>query len=589
MTVLPNPIIAQLCNRLRSNDPELTKLSFHTLPIFEIKADDCRHIFHALLANHVVTHLDCSLPDPEDEDGDSCTTEIKYLFQQVLVHPKCSIKVLTVARGAAKYWSFLCKSLSQNISVRVLEFGTAACFLDTNDTEQLDDRACRQLARALETSQVEQVSLRQWRIDKEGLPPLVQGLKTMKQVELQQIISNVNLFHYLPDLGETLEKLSVIECKSTTINPGAAVLDGETTCTKMSNLGELCIAQCNANEFCHVLCALARGRKLHVLDLHDTLDMERGDVQRLAQWLQTQCNLHTLVLEGCNLHDADLPLLLQSLESHDGIRHINVRRNNIQGMFTGAYRLPRCLESFDISENKNVGRSSWLRFLMKDNPQVQEWNLNAINLIDDDLRLFFRAIEMQEGPCSIRVLHLRQAHIELGGMVDLSKLLKSKLANLKDINLASSQLDDDMIAILAGALTHHPSLVKLTVAFNPLGNEACRILAEMAKQIPNLRSLEFSFGKFDHDGIRHFIQTLQANPVLDSLSYWMYDSFGTGETDLAGRELTFWLNLNKSGRRVTREEVPRQLYPLVLKRAGNTNALYFILRESAQSFLQDKP
>ena len=484
--------------------------------------------------------------------------------------------------------------MAQNESVQSLEFGTAATFFQvSNDySDPVNVQACRELGRALQESKVHQFTMRRFHIDGEGLPFLVQGLKSVKEVELHQIVSDINLFDSLAGLCQTLKKLSFVECGSVNNQVVDIHRVPDAPLSKMLRVQELRIAQCEAKEFMPFLCALSTASELALLDLRDT-KMDRRAVERLNEWLGHQSNLQEISLEGCCLDDADLSLVLKAVLRHERLLRVNFGRNEIKGMAMTTACLPRNLQAVDLSENKDLGKSGWLPLLVENNPSVQDWKLSSINMNDQgltDLCKAFEYLQKDQPVRRIRTLELQQTSIEMPGMTALSKLLTSPIMmGLRELNLASCALGDETITMLAQALTNHKSLVKLTVAFNPFGNDACRALAEMAKHMTSLQTLEIPFGKFDQNGLKHFVSTLQVNSRLADFNYWTYTSFGASETDQVEKDLLFWLGLNHAGRRVVEESsaVPPQVYPVVLERAhrlGSTDALHYILRESVHLF-----
>ena len=572
-----NPIILQLCERLRTNDPKLSSLSLSSLPVFEIAATEIDSLLAALLENHLVTDLSLSLPDGI-ESGSALS-----LLKQYLGHSHCPLKSLTLSSVAMSSWQGLCDALKFNTSVKKLEIGTAASIMVTEDPDLLNQRACQQFADALAGSEIECLTLRRFHIESSGWPCFVKALKATKRLELHQIVSDTNVFESLVEVCANLKELSIIECSSKTnidTLPWSAPVH-----PSLLHLQKLRIAQCKPEEFTTALSQLGSTETLTRLDLRDNI-MDDHTASTLADWLKQQSSLEKVIFEGCNLSDTAFSSIIGALSRHQGLGQLNMRRNRLKGDSSITVDLPPKLKVLELSENPGLGDSSWLPNLVENNPHVVEWKLDRINMTDKGLGDLCTAIDRHGETSNIRVLDLQQTSVDTKGLEALSFLVEKKLPSLTKINLASSKLGDDAISTFARAMKNHKSLIEVSVSHNPFGSATCCVLAEAVTSMPSLRSLNISFGQFDTEGLKHFVRALKENPRLDKLDYWTYASF-RGETDKVEDQLALWLRLNQAGRRVTKEAVESNLFPIVLERArrlGGQQGLYFILRESVHLF-----
>jgi len=568
-----NSIILQLCDRLRSNDPNLSSLSLSSLPLFEIAATDIDLILGALVENQSVTELSFSLPD-DIQDGNTAS-----LLKQYLGCSHCLLESLSLSSLAMSSWQGLCDALKLNTSVKTLEIGTPASVLVTEHLDSLNQLACQQFADALATSEVDCLTLRRFHIESSEWPCFLKGLKTTKRLELHQIVSDTSFFDSLVGVSENLQELSIIQCSSKTSSDTLLRAVSENSC--ILHLEKLRIAECNSCEFATALCRFGSMDILKELDLRDNA-MSDHIASTLAEWLTQQPSLENLILEGCDLSGAACSSILNALGQHQGITQLDVRRNHLNGDSSSVLKLPPNLKVLDLSENKGLGESSWLPSLVENNPHVVEWNLATINMTDKGLTDVCMAIDRHGETCKIKVLDLGQTTVGIKGLAALSFVLEKRLTSLKKINLTSCGLDDEAISNLARSMKNHKSLIEVSLSYNPFGNTACHVLAETASTMPSLRSLGISFARYDNEGLGYFVSALRDNPRLENMTYWTYASF-RGEMDEVEGQVDRWLLLNRAGRRVIHETIELNLFSIVLERArrrGGQQGLYYILRES---------
>lgn len=603
---MSNPIIHRFCERLRSNDTTLTSLNFSNLPLFEITTEDTELLLEALLQNDTVTNVEFSLPSPTSaataEEADAISNDAKdessslvvprssksgLLFQQILARPDCPIQSVTIRDTHC--WHEICEALQHNTSsLQTVEIGSAASIFSPENTVSLDTDACQHLARALSrTTTLERLTLRRFHFGRQGLSCLIDALPSnIRKVELHQVSTdnNADLAACLQRLCALVQEICVIECRSTTsCNPEQQRITLKPPSpAEPCRLQKLRLAECGAKDFLHpILSTIKSATTLQQLELRDN-QLDKDMTRTIVDWLETQSDgLEELALYENNLSDESFQELLKALSRKGTLRQLNVGRSRLQGNISFDV-LPPNLRVLELSENEGLGDSHWLGRLVHGNPQVQEWRLNAVSMTDHGLENVCGGW-LQHGQASqLRALDLRRNVFGSRGMESLSALLGSPHTKLIDLNLSACRLDNDAVETLGQRLGEHSSLVKLCLAFNAFEDSSCVVLAEAAKSLPALRSLDVQFGKFGRKGLKQMLSIVQENPNVDQLNYWTYASFG-GQMDEIEDQISLWLRLNEAGRRVTKQPtIAPNLFPLILARAqrvGNVQALHYILHE----------
>ena len=575
-----NSYILQLCDRLKSNDPSLISLNLSSLPLFEIAQTEIESILGALVENQSVIDLTLFLSDGI-QNGKTAS-----LLKHYLGKSPCPLKSLSLSSVEMSSWQGLCDALKLNTSVKKLEVGTPASALVMEDVYSLNQLACQQFATALATSKMDYLTVRRFHMESCGWPCFVKGLQTTKRLELQQIVFDACFFDNLVDWSKNLQELSIIQCSSKISGDAPTWAGPENSCPLQ--LEKLRIVECKSHEFASALRRLGSIGTLKEVDLRDNT-MSDSIASKLAEWLTQQPSLEKLIVEGCDLSDAACCSILKALGRHQGIAQLNMKRNRFKGDPSNVLELPPNLKVLDLSENTGLGDSSWIPSLIENNPHVVEWKLATISMSDEGLTNICTVIDRQGGISKIRVLDLGQTSVSTTGLEALSFVLKKRLTSLTKINLASCGLGDDAMSNLAQSMKNHQSLIDVNLSYNPFGNASCRILAEAATTMPHLQSLGIAFGRFDTEGLQCFVSTLRDNPRLERIYFWTYASFG-GETDEVEDQLNLWMQMNQAGRRVIKDTIELNLFPIVLERAsrrGGHQGLYYIIRESVHLFGAD--
>ena len=578
---MTDPVILEVCEQLELNDPRWTSLSFSALPVFRISVADTERLLKALLVNTVVMELDMSIA-PLDN---AALCRISWLLQQVLSRRECNIRTLTISSGGPQSCWAVGRALQSNTSVKKWEVGLASCFFEDNISDVIDAKVCQEIHAALTLSGIEDFTLRHVQVTSDGMPWLVQGLQSVEHVELHQISADTNIFEYLPGLCGSLKSLSMIQCRTTKQNCNFQTTPSTSTSTmyRAENLKTLRIAECESEDFCSFLFRLECGESFSKLDLRDSMMADEW-IPGLAEWMGKLTNIEKIILEGCCLKDDTLTTIMSQISSHENLRELFLQRNKLEGTMTNTTKLPPNLKSVNLSENQRIGDSTFLPHIITNNPQVQEWWLAATGMTVSGLTALCRAMsDKEEGERVMSVLHLDHNRINGRGIRVLSQFLSSTLVHVKELYLSNCGLDDEDIAVLAESLKGHQCLKKLCLAFNEFGNTSCRILAETCVHMPLLDSLYIPFGKFDPDGLAHFLPALKKNPRLSDLTYWNYSACRGKESEIE-KDLPFWLRLNQAGRRVAMEDqISSNLFPTILERAyrvGKEDALLYIIREN---------
>jgi Leucine-rich repeat (LRR) protein len=590
------PEIVQLCGKLQSNDSTLTHVNLNALPCFQLSVAETVGILQALENNTVVTHLELDIS--QHETNNQLAIPVLTLLRQILKRNDCPIQSLTISSAKADTWCHVFRALQSNHSVKRFEMGIASAMFKIENCDVLNTSAYQQLSTALCESVVEDFSLRNFHITSEGWTWLIQGLRATRHVELHQITCETNLFHYLGELCEVLESLSFDQCRFTLGNNDGVADSSSSFVTRTTNprsedqaaeqytsrIRMLRIAECQMSQCLSALVDLDCTSSMQKLDLRDT-DLQEEIIPTFARWVGKLSHLENIGLEGCHLTENGVVQILEQLRDHTNVREINLRRNKLFGETRDSFpTLPRNLVSMDLSQNDNVGDSTWLRSIMVSNPQVQRWFLSYTKMGTLGLRGLCLALSDMRETSNITVLSLSGNKFKNEGIQCLSSILRSSLLHLKELDLSNCKLDNNDVTSLSISLKGHLSLSKLSIAHNVFDNASCPFLAKTITVMPRLHSLDMQFGRYDKQALTHFVPALKANPRLCRLTYWTRDFCFSKETNNTEKSLSLLLSLNQAGRQVSiQEDFPINLIPLVLERAdrvGQKQCLFCIVRDN---------
>lgn len=212
---------------------------------------------------------------------------------------------------------------------------------------------------------------------------------------------------------------------------------------------------------------------------------------------------------------------------------------------------------------------------------------------------------LSQSSCTLHDLHLFGNSISADGAEYLADaLLHNK--SLRSLILSFNQIGDRGVAALAAALTKNTTLKNLWFPSNSVG---CQGFLDFASQLPAMKGLEqLDVGLLlEEEAAEALTCALQRNLRLSTLHMETMDSLcdeeafseegvGVGNSSRHGKELDFYLRLNKSGRRLLLREEEKQaspgLWAQVFAQSNNhrredgaPDVLFYLLKEKAAELL----
>jgi hypothetical protein len=159
-------------------------------------------------------------------------------------------------------------------------------------------------------------------------------------------------------------------------------------------------------------------------------------------------------------------------------------------------------------------------------------------------------------------------------------------SSLACLTLPGNDLDNSDLQALAFALTRNSTLKTLQLQDNNIDDHAISHILSVWQQWSSLHSL-WLFGN-PALGIEGIEQLTAAFPLQTQLQDLQFPTLGPNYKRLmqCQREVQYWGDLNKAGRRLLLQEVPLGVWPLVFARANRLNQQNSVsfLGKSTQGF-----
>ena len=168
--------------------------------------------------------------------------------------------------------------------------------------------------------------------------------------------------------------------------------------------------------------------------------------------------------------------------------------------------------------------------------------------------------------------------IGVGGSTALGQKLPL-LSSLTELNLSGNRIDDHAVGCLVEGIANHPSLKKLCLGFNLIGDVGAEIIANQCL-CSNNECLDWlnlhNNPNIGEMGTTALIQIgLASNYVLREMNIdWVR---GTDQSLL--EEMNMYLELNRAGRRILREEnMGPFAWSCVLGGVATLSSIYYLVR-----------
>jgi len=357
--------------------------------------------------------------------------------------------------------------------------------------------------------------------------------------------------------------------------------------TNNTQLHTLRVLECDLSncEIQAMACGLQHNQTLQVLDLRGNAISDTAG-PALANLLQQNTSLSKLILEDNDIGNAGLQTICQGLqESNASLDKLNLRGNRFSDYYQPLALLSHTIRVLDLSENQ-VGKDGAVvlgELLSHNSCPLEHLILESTQLDSDGIAELVSQLQYNNNT-SLLSLHLGQNVMDVRSANAVARMLQRN-ATLQSLNLSSCHIDDETVAALVmPALSHSSTLTKLYLGFNNIGNDGCKAISNILPQA-QLTTLEIQFNAFDTVGLGHLVDGLSRNVHLTDLFVLSATTAFGCERQAVGYDerISYWLNLNRAGRRALRQEndIHLALWPTILERADDPTAVFY--------FLQNKP
>ena len=168
---------------------------------------------------------------------------------------------------------------------------------------------------------------------------------------------------------------------------------------------------------------------------------------------------------------------------------------------------------------------------------IEEVDLSDNRLDDETIAKVVDAIRRNP---MVRVLRLRRNRVGRKAVQALSELFQSQATMIDDLDLSSTQMEDEDAARLFEAMgSGADSIVRLNVSENALGTQSAKALGRLFEKTKNLSELNLSNNKFGDKAVQKALRGLKSNESVKKLNLQM-----TGMKDRSASTLGHILRSN---------------------------------------------
>lgn len=626
-----NPIVNDLAHQLRSNDPTLTYLSFRRLPLWTVSWSDMMCLLSALEHNTVVKTLDLWLPGKDTAPSSNKDSDINYSILSRILEQNKTLQRLVVTSWSSDSdyaaWQALVEGLRRNVSIQSVELGDAVH--ETSSSTDYQD---------VVMIHCDEQEDSKFGNDELGDLEMIMVSGKLKALTLKGLTLSPTAAERLANGISQSSSLFMLECMQVSMDRGSwgTVLES----CRNGTLSEIHIAQCDLGFSAttmiscaqpsdeHPLSALLRknsslrvlrviSSQFGVAELRAVTDagqlclkqLELRDHELtgcgglLAHIAQQASSLEHLSLSDTGLGNGDLIELCRGLYLHASLSSLNIQNNNFCSVLA-AQMLAHTISSLTRIESLDISECPWgdegvsvLRTTIASHTSLRKLHLADIRMTDCG---FVDLCSSLLNNASLGVLDVSRNRLGTSGMHAVADLLSRSKTTIYDLNLSNCHLTDHGVETLGRSLSSAKSLVRLSLASNSAGNDACRAIASSLPH-SSLACLELQFNRFDEEGLGHLVEALQHSVDLHDLFVWNACVFTGGvvskqqqsKLQFLSEAMLHWLRLNRAGRGVIRNysNLLWEILPIILHRAGQLygpDALFHMLQARPELVLQSK-
>ncbi|XP_053364405.1 protein NLRC3-like [Clarias gariepinus] len=298
---------------------------------------------------------------------------------------------------------------------------------------------------------------------------------------------------------------------------------------RLCKLERLWMINCGvSDEGCAALTSALRSNPSHLRDLDLSYnDVRDSGVKCLSALLENPlCKLETLRLESCDVSDEGCAALTSALRSNPShLRDLNLSYNHVGDLgvkcLCAVLENPLCkletlrLQWCGVSDEGCAALTSALR----SNPShLRVLDLSCNNVGDSGVKRL-SALKDDEH-YKLQTLGLECCGVSDEGCAALNSALRSKLSDLRDLDLSGNKLEDSDVKCLSVLLENpHCKLERL----NGVSDEGCAALSSALRSNPShLRDLDLSYNNVGDSGVKCLSALLQ-NPLCKLETLRLYN------------------------------------------------------------------
>lgn len=613
-----DPLITQLCERARNDDPRLRHVSLRSLPLLEVTDEEMYAVVESLEHNTHVNTFDMSIYHDADaaEDAEEHEIDGPLLtsistppppppFEQIFSQNSSLIDV-RISSSSSHILSTVFRGLAVNKSVQTLQVGEVSA---TGETTLMSKECAKELKNMLEHNiTIRRLALQGFRWEEDALKFVAAGLRvnvSLRVLELLQIDTTASISlasladktwveptNLMASIGamKNLKRLCIISCDMSDMyfSYGTDGVDIISNSTRQHHekpqLEELRLVECELTgpSIYSMQMSLKNNPYLRVLDVRGN-SLEDDSCEALGEIINTAESLFKVILEDNNIGDEGLEALChKGLAQNKSLKRLCLKDNNFGPtgvqVLADTLQFNNCLEELDLSYNV-IGDAGALALagMLQCNHTLSELVLENALLGGLGVAALCNGLICNH---SIKKLNLSGNNFGPTGVKSLSKLL-GESNELDSLRLANCQLGDTGVAALAKALELNSGLDEIVLPFNRFGDDGAAAIGSSLPQWKALLSLQIQFNLFSEKGFERIIEGLSYNFILKSM-YLLNAGPSNNSIDEMFQRMQYYLRLNRGGRRAVNDSPPRGLWPTVLARANkvySSDGVFFLLRE----------
>jgi Ran GTPase-activating protein (RanGAP) involved in mRNA processing and transport len=324
-------------------------------------------------------------------------------------------------------------------------------------------------------------------------------------------------------------------------------------------------------------CSIANGLQNHStlerVDLSDSLLDNRGK-DALLEAMQHNSSVIIMNLAGKVFRSLPSQQSLGvMLRENSTLEDLDLRRNSLQRgeaiEMADALRISnRTLKILRLSNTNIDCRTAMaLGQMLTCNNTLVQLDLGGNQKIG-----FVGAVAIAEGVRTLQHLDLRNTRLGAVGAQAVAQLISSN-TTLKSLNLSRNNFGDMGAIHIAEALVKNTTLSTLSLSMCSITKTGAIFLGRNLPRMLGINHLFLYQNPIDEEGSEALLEGLKFNTSL-------FD-FGVEKRFMSSCEqVSYYLKLNRVGRRALGEDLPDALWSRILSsRAMNADAMYYLLRQ----------